>query len=684
MLRVVNQNRRLENQAPMPFGVSNRQSVHAVMPQVLGPVLEKSRNTLVSLPTISPVRFAGHAIDNWAYGAEVVGNPGNTRFKVWAPVAKAVELLIIKPQDSTAKPQALEKRITESIPMSADGRGNYFLEKPNLPAGTLYMYRLKRENDSLSKPLPDLYSRFQPEDVHGPSEVIRLAPSTVTEPVVLDKRKASIYHLHVGTQTTEGTLDSLVGNLSYIKDMGYTHVKMMPLDEFAGKWNWGYDGVFKHAIENAYGRPKNMQRLVEEAKKLDLGVIIDVVFNHIGPEGNYFREYDPNYIEPNPPSREWGDQFNWNNPNAVDYVLKSLEMYVKEYKVSGFRFDMSSRIPDHVLKTITKRLAELNPNLMLIAEDDRTSNHVVMPPKDGGLGFWAKHNFDWHHRAKGVTTGKGHMGSPTDAWNLSWILEEGFPGPGNRMNSLHDSVNFYESHDEIGNHDGQRTSTKIPRNRFVVGSMLKYMVPGVAWTFQGEESYSQSPFYYFVNHTDPTIIQGTRNGRKYSPQPDCMRPENFTDSKIKWDKVDKGFIAMNKAMNQLRKTVPALWQGDQKEMQIDRDYLNSNVLVIRRSGRENPEDKVVIVVNMSDYHYKQNYNIRLSEIDEKKNADGGVMRRRFDGQNPKDWQGNWEEIFSSEDIAYGGNGWTNARKTFQNQGDLSLPGWSITILRKKK
>jgi maltooligosyltrehalose trehalohydrolase len=642
--------------------------------------------SITTLQALQGVRFGATSTagpESWQDGATVVDN--KTRVKVWAPSSNQVDLLVIRPPktQTSGSVEPFDQRIEKSIQMTPDQKGSFSLETQDLPPGTRYMFRLHKKDGSVSKPLPDPYSRFQPEDIHGPSEVVQLKPSAPFAPTApFDKRKAIVLHLHVGTFSPEGTFEGLAKKLDYIKEMGYTHVKIMPVDEFAGKWNWGYDGVLKHAVENAYGKPNDFLRFSEECHKRGLGLIVDVQYNHIGPEGNYFREFDPNYIDPTPPTREWGDLFNWENPKALNYVLKSLEMLVQDYQVDGFRFDMSSRIPDHILRTINNRLQQINPNVMLIAEDDRTSNHVTLPTSAGGLGFWAKHNFAWHHRVKGAVTGHSHMDAPKDPQSLSWILEEEHPGPGNPANSSHDYSHFFESHDEIGNHDGQRTSTKIARNRFIVGSLLKYAVPGVVWNFQGEESYAQTPFYYFVNHSDPQVIAGTRHGRRFSPQPDCMRPENFTESKIQWDKLDKGMIQMNKVLNQLRHKVPALWQGDQAQMQIDRQYLNSGILVIRRAGKENPESKVTIVVNLSDYHYKNNYGVRFSEITP--HSDGGTVNRRwFAGQNPKDWEGDWQEIFNSEAIDFGGNGWTNSGKTYSNKGDINLPAWSVAIFEKK-
>ncbi|MBY0402883.1 MAG: hypothetical protein K2X66_03235, partial [Cyanobacteria bacterium] len=191
----------------------------------------------------------------WNYGAQVVGS--KTRFKLWAPSAKDVDLVILKPSPQNASKsslslqEALNQRILESIPLPKDEKGNFFLEKNDVGAGTLYMYRLHRHDGTTSQLLPDLRTRFQPEDVHGPSEVIKLAPmkSYPPEMITLDKRKASVYHIHTGTFTEEGNFEGIIRKIGYIKDMGYTHVKLMPVDEFPGSHNWGYDGVHKFAIE---------------------------------------------------------------------------------------------------------------------------------------------------------------------------------------------------------------------------------------------------------------------------------------------------------------------------------------------------------------------------------------------------------------------------------------------------
>ncbi len=605
----------------------------------------------------SPVLFGNTHPKHWQYGAHVVNN--KVRFKVWAPRAEKAELLLMDPLKAIDVP--LQQRIREAIPMTPDRSGrSFYLEKADLPMDqkNLYMFRIYYSDGSISKPLPDPRSRYQPEDVHGPSQIVpqdNYQWQAQGWKIPQDKRQLSIYKLHIGTFTPEGTLNSAIKKLDYLKETGYNAIEVLPVKEFAGNRNWGYDMVDYFAIENAYGKPEDFKRFVDEAHKRGIAVLLDVVYNHVGPEGNYFREFDRQFLDP--VSGEWGDRFNWHNPQAEKFVLDNLEMWVKEYRVDGFRFDMSSRIPDEMLKKMVHHIQNINPDVILTAEDDRASNHVTMPQKNGGIGMWAKWNFDVHHRTKSAITGQSHMGAPTDITSLSWIIEEGFPGPHNKMNSLHDSINYFESHDEVGNHDGFRTNLKIPRNRFMLGSIMKYVIPGIPMTFMGEEYAEKSPFYFFANYTDPVCIQGTREGRKNNPQPDCFNVNNFLQSRLSWQK-DPGVYRLNQDMLRLKKEIPALWEGDQREMAVDRSYLGSNVLVLHRRGREHPDDEVLIVANMSGYDYQNNYKIRF----------------------PK---GLWEEVLNTDNARYGGGNLINAGKPFWGEQEVSLPGWSLSIYRKK-
>lgn len=605
----------------------------------------------------------GTARSEWRYGASLTLD--GAQLKLWAPNAGRVELVLLDPPRGGAgqpeNPSSLEQRIRRRIEMTADGRGSFHAEQPDLKPGELYMYRLYDREGRVGPLLPDPRSRFQPEDVHGPSALVDLdrfqwTDQNWTSPQ--DKRQLRPTRVHIGTFTDKGTFEAAIKKLDYIKQTGYNAIEIMPVKEFPGRWNWGYDMVGFFATENSYGKPEQFQRLVDEAHKRGLAVVLDVVYNHVGPEGNYFEHFDKNFMGS---PGQWGKQFNWQNPQALNFVLDNVESWVRDFHIDGFRFDMSSRMPDTALRAINEHLTRMQvsrgqPLVYTSAEDDRTSNHVTLPAPNG-LGFWAKWNFDYHHRTKSVTTGIPHMNASTHPRDLSWLLEEGFPGPNNPMNSLHDSVNFYESHDEIGNHHAQRTNVITTRQRFIVGSLLKYLVPGVPLNFMGEEYGERNPFYFFVNYSDPDCIRGVRDGRRTAPQPDPMRADNFQESKLSWRR-DEGLYRLNQAMLQLRTTLPALWQGDQREMQVDRSYLDSGVLVIRRRGRENPGDMVQTVINFSNHDYRNNYTMRFPS-------------------------GEWQEVLNTDDRAFGGSGLTNAGRRVQGEQGINLPAWGISVFHKK-
>ena len=225
------------------------------------------------------------------------------------------------------------------------------------------------------------------------------------------------------------------------------------------------------------------------------------------------------------------------------------------------------------------------------------------------------------------------------------------------MNTLHDGVIYLDSHDEVGNHDGKRTIEKAPRKRAMMGSVLKFLVPGQPMMFMGEEYGEKSPFYFIANYSDPACIQGVREGRKNSPQPDCLDESTFQASKLSWKK-DPGIESMNRDAIRLRQSIPALWQGDQREMTLDERYLGSGVINLHRRGREDKDSEVLIVMNTSSYDYRQQYNFRFPP-------------------------GEWEEIFSTEDIAYGNSGMTNQGKSFSGEAPITLMGSSISVFQKK-
>lgn len=614
-------------------------------------------------PVRPQLRFASlkQAVPPQPFGVRQIGN--QLQFQVWAPRASRVELMFLTPR--TSPNQSLTDRIHFAMPMDAspDGLGFVtrlkadFLRKrhPRL----LYMYRLTYPDGSQSKLLPDPRSRYQPEDVHGPSEVIdpnayRWQTSSLRQ--VPERREVNIYELHIGTLTQKGTFAAAIQKLDEIKALGINTIQVMPVKEFAGKWNWGYDMVDFFATENAYGHPDDFKRFIDEAHKRGLAVVLDVVYNHVGPEGNYLESFDDQFLSPS--STPWGKQFNWfSNPQAKAFVLDNLTMWMKEYRVDGFRFDMTNYIPDDVLRAFGNHVYGMDSDAIMIAEDGRNSNHVTLPLEHGGLGNWGKWNFSYHHSVKSIALGRSHMNAPTDAHSLAHLLRNGFPPGDIPMNSLFDGVNFYESHDEVGNHDGFRASTKTSRDRSAMLSVLKFLVPGIPMTWMGEEYGEKNPFYFFVNYSDPACVAGVQAGRRSSGQPDCTNVKNFLDSKLSWQK-DEGLWRLNQALITLRKTVPALWEGDRQQMRIDDRYLGSGVLVIHRRGVEHSEDEALIVMNLSDHAYQKNYALEFP-------------------------QGTWREVLNSQDQAFGGHANTNGNRFLTGLQEIELAPWSVAVFRKK-
>lgn len=597
--------------------------------------------------------------DTHPYGVSVAGNQIN--YKLWAPRAKSVELVLINPRQNL-KSQKIENRVNQRITMTPDSSEKTFtaktyLKNASLSKPYLYMFQLTYDDGTKSPLLPDPMSRYQPEDVHGPSQVIdakkrfNWAPFSLIE----DRRRLNIYELHIGTLTKKGTFQSAIKKLDAIKNAGFNSVEVMPVKEFSGKRNWGYDMVGFFATENAYGKTEDFKQFVNECHKRGLSVILDVVYNHIGPEGNYFKAFDAGFLDMQ--GGAWGDQFNWQNPRVREFVKENLSMWLKEYKVDGFRFDATWAIPDDMLTGMTAHVASVKPNAVTIAEDGRETNFLTLPRPNGGAGFWSKWNFNYHHFTKSMALGSPHhheMGTPD---TLTSLIEHGFKPEHTQMNDLFDGVNFFESHDEIGNYDGQRTNLKTTPDKFRLFSALKFLLPGIPMTFMGEEYAEENPFYFFTDHSDSQLNEAVRKGRASSAQPDCTKVNNFMDSKLSWQK-DNQVLAMNQRLNTLRKIVPALWQGGRSEMKIRREYLQSGVLFIERWGKENPENKTVIVANLSAENYPENYQFLFPH-------------------------GEWKEVFSTAEKAYGGSRLLSSGLKHGN-ANITVSPWAVSVYQLTK
>ncbi|HEY7295392.1 MAG TPA: alpha-amylase family glycosyl hydrolase, partial [Dehalococcoidia bacterium] len=331
-------------------------------------------------------------------GATLAGEQAT--FRVWAPAAQRVELEI-------------DAGTRTHLTLSPDpaGEGLWSAEVEGLPVGTRYRYRLDG-----GAPLPDPCSRFQPQGVHGPSALVDLAafrwsdqewPGLAREGLVL-------YELHVGTFSPEGTFDGVAEQLDYLRELGVTAIELMPVADFAGERNWGYDGVALYAPTRAYGGPAGLQRLVDAAHRAGLGVVLDVVYNHLGPEGNYLRAFSANYFTDRYQT-PWGEAINYDGPHARgarEFVVQNAEQWLRDYHIDGLRLDATHAIYDasepHILLELQRRVraAAGERSVVLIAENEHNDPRLVEPPERGGYGLDAVWADDFHHAVHTALTGE--------------------------------------------------------------------------------------------------------------------------------------------------------------------------------------------------------------------------------------------------------------------------------------
>ncbi len=451
---------------------------------------------------------------------------GVTCFRVWAPKASTVELELLLPAQGV-----------RAIPMRRDAeltaRGYqhcYFLELDQNCDGALYRFCL----DS-NFPAPDPCSRFQPEGVQGYSEIRHYGSFAWSDGDWRGIRQSLplIYELHVGTFSRAGTFEGVRQKLSYLASLGIDAIELMPLAEFSGTHNWGYDGVLPFAPSSRYGRPEELQRLVHEAHAHGLGVILDVVYNHIGPEGapqQMFADYlSPAYATP------WGDGFNFEEPVVRDYVIENLRYWFEEFRIDGFRFDAIDRIVDsaatHVLAEVTEELRAVarsqGREVLLIAEDAEHRRRCLDEVEQDGFGFdliWNNHfhlsthayfsdERQWYYRdfgafedvastmRDGVVPRHADLFSTKEHDELLGVSSSRF-------------VIFSQNHDVVGNRpDGARTAMLYGEQNAKLVSGMLLLQPSAVLLFMGEEQFSRNPFYFFHDMHDPQLRESIRRGR---------------------------------------------------------------------------------------------------------------------------------------------------------------------------
>jgi maltooligosyltrehalose trehalohydrolase len=516
------------------------------------------------------------------------------RFSVWAPTAATVDLVAGE----------------GAIAMRADGFG-WFICDVDVATSEEYAFRVDG-----SEPMPDPRSRSQPGGVHGPSRVVVSTP----RPVDAQWRgfafaHAIIYELHVGTFTPEGTFDGAITRLEHLRQLGINAVEIMPVAQFPGRRGWGYDGVDLFAPHAAYGGPEGLQRLVRACHTRGIAVIIDVVYNHLGPEGDYLGAFGPYFTERyNTP---WGSAFNYDGEQSDEvrrFVLDNVEMWLCDYGCDGLRLDAVHAIidtsPTHILEAISVRVDqlahELDRDLWVIAESDANDPRLVRDRALGGYGLTAQWNDDLHHAIHALLTGERHgyyedFGEPEEViTGLRDVFVYGgrFSRHRKRTVGRHAGdlprsrfITYSQNHDQVGNRAaGDRLCHLVSDGRARMAAALTLLSPMVPMLFQGEEWAASTPFQYFTDLGDEHLRKAVTNGRRrefrafgWAPEsvPDPQAPATFQRSKLDWDEVgDPGHSEMldwYRALITLRREGR---EADETREQLDAQYDSTRQLLL--------------------------------------------------------------------------------------------------------
>ena len=529
-------------------------------------------------------------------------------FRVWAPEAARVEVVV--------GPAGGDRTLT----MDPAGGGWWAATIDAAGPGTDYRFVLDG-----GPPRPDPRSQWQPQGVDGPSRVVDHGEFEWTDRHWRGAPLESlvVYELHVGTFSPEGTFDGAVARLDHLTDLGVGAIELMPVAEFPGRRGWGYDGVDLWAPHSAYGGPDGLKRLVDACHHRGLVVILDVVYNHLGPYGNHLAAFGPYFTDRH--TTPWGTAVNFDGPESDEvraFVVDNAAMWLRDYHLDGLRLDAVHAIHDesatHILAelggAVADLRAELGRSLFVIAESDLNDPRVFEPRQAGGHGLDSQWSDDFHHALHAALTDE------SDGWYADFgplalvakALEHGFVQdgghssfrrrrhgrpvpPGTRGTRL---VGYLQNHDQVGNRaKGERSSHLVGTARLELAAALVLTAPFVPMLFQGEEWGASTPFRYFTDHQDPALAAAVSEGRRrefaafgWAPAevPDPQDPATFACSRLAWDEVVEephaGLLEWHRALIRLRAETSGLAGGSRfEDVRVDYDE-EAGWLVMRRGG----------------------------------------------------------------------------------------------------
>ncbi len=608
---------------------------------------------------------------------------GVVHFRVWARRRRRVAVVL---EGGPGSPATIE--------LKPEGDGYFAGHVPGANAGTRYRYRL----DDDPALYPDPAARFQPDGPHGPSEVIdpgRFAWTDGDWPGV--RRDGQVlYELHVGTFTPEGTWAAAARELPFLKDVGITVIEVMPVAEFPGRFGWGYDGVDLFAPTRLYGTPDDFRAFVDRAHALGLGVILDVVYNHLGPDGNYLGQFAADYFTDRYKT-DWGAAINYDGDHSGpvrEFVLANVEHWIAEYHLDGLRLDATQNIYDasaqHILAAVgeTARRAAGQRSVILVNENEPQHVKLVRPRDQGGYGLDMLWNDDFHHSAMVALTGRSeayytdYLGTPQEfisAAKYGYLYQgQWYKWQKKRRGTLAFGVppgafvTFIQNHDQIANSGrGLRCGQLAGPGLLRAMTALMLLGPGTPMLFQGQEFACSRPFFYFADHK-PELAKLVRKGRAQfmaqfpsvaQPEmqswlPDPADPETFRRSQLDWAERDRNQAAvhLHRDLLRLRRQEPAFQAP--RAGGVDGAVLGAEAFVLRFFGAApgGPDDRLLVVNFGRDLH--------LNPAPEPLLAPPEGRR--------------WEAQWSSEDPRYEGSGTPPLDTADDN---WHLPGRAAVVLR---
>jgi maltooligosyltrehalose trehalohydrolase len=569
-----------------------------------------------------------------------------TTFRVWAPRPRRVEL-VVAPD------------LGRRLPMVRAGGGWWRARVPGAGPGTAYAFVLDDEG-----PFPDPRSPWQPDGVHGPSRVVDHAAFAWTDEGFRPAPLAAsvLYELHVGTFTQAGTFAGAIERLPELAELGVTHIELMPVVEFPGERGWGYDGVDLFAPHHAYGGPDGLRRLVDACHAHGLGVLLDVVYNHLGPDGNYLARFGPYFSDRY--TTPWGDALNFDDRGSDEvraFIIDNAVQWIRSYHVDGLRLDAVHEIFDrsavHLLEAISA--AVHREGGILVAESDLNDPRLVAPSRRGGYAFDATWDDDLRHALHVALTGDADPlhAQYSGVGDLAAALRDVSVYNG-RYSAYRDRshgrpvppwlpwtrfVTFLENHDQVGNRPlGERSGHLAGLPALMTGLGMVLLGPGVPLLFMGQEWAASSPFHYFTDHRDPTVARAVRDGRArdfaaIAPAgvavPDPQDVAMYVVSQLKWSERQAPghatILAWVKACIAFRRAHPELWSGARPAVTADpaAAWVRFSTGAVTVVASFNPESVRVPLASRQEGSARQAGSARLTLASDQRItiADGGVQ-----------------------------------------------------------